>query len=181
MRATEIAVRIGKLISILLIITGFMINPWFVLIGIFLYYAGNSELEMTRVQHALKGKRIGSIAIKEMHHADSNMTVSDFLASVANPSQNYYPVSAEGGRVVGVLTVKSLGSLDRADYAIVMIKNLLRTNFEAIDANAIIENVLEQIINKEFMFVVDSGRVIGYLTPKRMFESAQFYNQIEKD
>jgi Zn-dependent protease len=48
LKATKVAARIGQLFSLLFIVAGFFYNPWLVLIGIFVFFAANSEYKLVK-------------------------------------------------------------------------------------------------------------------------------------
>ncbi|RLI94001.1 MAG: hypothetical protein DRO90_02780, partial [Candidatus Altiarchaeales archaeon] len=53
---------------------------------------------------------------------------------------------------------------------------LISRRFDIIDAGKIASEVIPQLLSKEFVIVVDSGRMIGYIDPERILEMANFYN-----
>lgn len=174
-QATKIAVHIGQLIAFLMVIIGLFKNFWFVLIGIFLYYAGNSELQIVKVKHALRGLNVGSITVRDMRHVDKSTSVEDFLRLIARPGQDYYPVSDYNGRIVGVLDIKDVRGLNRTDLERTNVEKIMKRGFNILDAKIDAEKAIGKIIGSDFLFVVDSDRVIGYLTPESMFELARFH------
>jgi len=179
-KATKIAVHIGQLMAFFMIIAGIFKNLWLILIGIFLYYASGSEFQLVKVKHALRGLKIGTLAVRNMRHANESMTIGEFLKLIVKPDQNYYPISDQNGKVVGVLNIQELKKLDRGDFNKIPVGDVANAKFDVLDANLNAEDVLGKLLGREFLLVVDSGRVIGYLTPEHLFETAQFYNILGK-
>lgn len=180
-KATELAVKTGRIIAFLMIITGIVVDLWLVFIGVFLYYAGGSEFQLTKIKHALRGLRVDKIAIRDMRYANEYLKVSEFLELIARPDQKYYPVSDQGGRVKGVLNLQDLKNLDERDFNKTTVGTIADTKFEVLDADLNAEDVLVKLLSMDFSLVVDSGRVIGYLTKEHLFETAQFYSILRRE
>ncbi len=180
LKATKNAVRLGQLISFFMVIIGLFSNFWLVLIGVFLYYAGNSELQLVKIKHALRGLKIGAIAVKDMHHVNESTTITQFLKLIAQPNQNHYPVSDYNDKVIGILNVQDIKELNKTDIDTLTVRDITRRHFDVIDANLNAEETIGKLLSKEFWLVVDSGKSIGYLTPQRLFEAANFYSLIGK-
>ncbi|RLI92169.1 MAG: hypothetical protein DRO89_02645 [Candidatus Altiarchaeales archaeon] len=179
-RATKIAVRIGQLMAFFMIISGIFVNPWLILIGVFLYYAGSSEFQLVKIKHALRGLKIGTLAMRNMRHANEYMTIGEFVRLIARPDQDYYPISDQSGRVIGVLNIQELKKVHREDFDKILVRDIANPRFNVLDAHLNAEEVVGKLLGMGFSLVVDSGRVIGYLTPEHILETAQFYNLLSK-
>ena len=174
-RATRIAVKVGQIIFIFMMILGFLSGDlWILIIGLFLFYAGGNELKVTKIKHALHGVTIGHIAVTDMTHVDESMTIEDFLNQVAKPSQVHYPISNTAGRIIGILNMSDLRSVNKKDFYRIPVKNLAR-GFEIIDADKKIDAKIADLLTKEFLLVVSGTKLVGYITPDRLIEAARFY------
>ncbi len=94
---------------------------------------------------------------------------------VAVPSQEHYPVTDETGKIVGVLSMPRLGGIGDADSSKVLVKDVAGGPVDYADAGRKADEMLSGLLSREFVLVVDSGRVVGYLTPNRLVDIARFY------
>ncbi|HIE33959.1 MAG TPA: hypothetical protein EYP86_02330 [Candidatus Altiarchaeales archaeon] len=79
-------------------------------------------------------------------------------------------------KVVGILDIEAISKINPKKLDIISVDRVARRKFDIIDANKNVSNAISQILGKEFTLVVDSGQVVGYITPEHVFEIAQFYS-----
>lgn len=178
--ATKIAVLVGQITALLMIVAGFFFNPWLIIIGIFLYSAGSSELEVVKIKHAIGGLTLSEIAVKNFGYVNESTTVSDFLRMIAKPNQSHYPVSDQGGKIVGLLHLDDLKDISDDNIHRIEVKDLMKKRFDVVNAKSMVSESLGRILGREFILVVDADKVIGYITPEVVFSSARFHNIINK-
>lgn len=177
-KATRIAVAVGRIISVFFIVVGLFTlpsNPILIVIGLFLYFAGGQELKVLQIKRALSGMAVGDIAIPQVRYVNELETVKNFTELVADPGQDYYPVTDHEGRVVGILEMESLRGVDESEYNTLKVGSLSRKRIDVIDAGAGIDNVLQTLLTKDFILVVREKKIIGYLTQDHLLEVARFY------
>ncbi|MBN2250905.1 MAG: M50 family metallopeptidase [Candidatus Altiarchaeota archaeon] len=176
LQATRIAVFVGRVIALLMIMAGFLIeSPWLMVIGLFLLLFGGQELQVLKIKKALEGMRVGDIAVRDVGYVEGSSTLREFMENVASPQQEHYPVTGPDRRVTGVLYMDDLAGIASPDFDRLSAGEVARREFEVLDANLKVDDVLSMIFGKDFFFVVDSGKVVGYLTPARLFDAARFY------
>jgi Zn-dependent protease len=190
-KATEIAVQIGRIAAIFFIIAGLGIfdvlvgtdyaSLWLIIIGLFLIFAGGQELEVLKVRHYLRGLTVGKIASPPPRYAMDSMSLKDFMTTVATREQIHYPVIDSEHRIIGVLNLSDLRNVSEADYPVATVKDLARHNISVVEAGMNVENNLQFLLSKEYFFVEDQGRVVGYLTPNIVLEAARFYGITKKE
>lgn len=186
-KATKLAVQIGQFLAIIMILVGIFpldikifglsISPNLLLaiIGIFIFFAGGQELRVVRLKHALRDMTIGSVAILNLRYVNESTTVKEFLDLIAYPQQDHYPVTDHSGKLIGILNIDDIKEIDQRDFDKIPVRNLTSRRFDIVDANLKIEEKIATLLTKDFILVVDSGRVIGYLTPDHLLEIARFY------
>lgn len=180
-KATEIAVRIGQFIFLLMIFFGFFSNFFLVIIGMFLFFASGSELNLAELRKSLHDLTVGAIAIRNFNFVNEPETLKEFFEMIAKPGQNYYIVVDFSGKIVGVLSIRDLENLKAEDIEKLRVKDFAK-NFEFIDAKEKVEEKLHELLSKEFLLVVseDKKQIIGYLTPEYVLEFARFYGITHK-
>ncbi|MFX0184256.1 MAG: CBS domain-containing protein, partial [Candidatus Hodarchaeota archaeon] len=70
--ATQIAVSIGRFFAILMLFIGFIGNFWLMIIGVFIYWGANQELQATKLAVMLKPISVGDVMLS----IDNVMTVN---------------------------------------------------------------------------------------------------------
>lgn len=174
-KATQIAVRVGQVIFLGMIAFGLFFNFWLVIIGIFLFFASGSELSMAKVRHSLHNLQVGAIALRKIYPVNQEMTIEKFLELIAKPEQNYYPVINSDNKVTGILSTEDVTSLSSLAIAKTSVKEIMRRDFQVIEAKEKIEEKLPLLLSQPFLLVVDKGQVIGYLTPEHVINFSRFY------
>ncbi|MBN2014876.1 MAG: CBS domain-containing protein [Candidatus Altiarchaeota archaeon] len=174
--ATKIAVHVGQFIAFMMVMVG-LLQPhlWLILIGVFLYYAGNSELQIVKIKHSLRGLTVGNITVRDIRHVNESTSVGDFIRLIARPGQDYYPVTEGSGRIIGILGIEDLRVVSRADLDKINVRGIMTRGFNVMDARLEAEKVIGKILGSDFLLVVDSDRVVGYTTPESVFEAARFH------
>ncbi|RLI87494.1 MAG: hypothetical protein DRO76_02245 [Candidatus Altiarchaeales archaeon] len=173
--ATKIAVQISQILAILMFIAGLRFGFILILIAFFILMAGPSEFRIVRMKHALHGMTLRSVAIPNMRYVNESTTVKEFLDLIAYPQQDHYPVTDHSGKLIGILNIDDIKEIDQRDFDKIPVRNLTSRRFDIVDANLKIEEKIATLLTKDFILVVDSGRVIGYLTPDHLLEIARFY------
>jgi Zn-dependent protease len=173
-KATQIAVNVGKVIAVLISLWGlFSGNILTIIIGIFLFFAGGQELQILKIRHALGGLSLKEVAIPNYRYAPEAMPVREFVQTVAVPEQRHYPVTDATGKVVGLFNVEDLRAVGLADEGRPM-RDYARGNIDVIEAGAKTADVLSFLLSREFVLVIDANRIIGYITPGHLLDVARY-------
>jgi Zn-dependent protease len=91
--ATELASQIGQSLAVGMMVLGFFVDVWLLLIGVFVFLGARSEAQMARVKAALGGRLVGDLA------AGGTMVLRDTeqVAEVLGPGAGVppsFPVAA---------------------------------------------------------------------------------------
>ena len=173
-RATQIAVNVGKVIAVLIALWGLASgNIFTVIIAVFLFFAGRQELQILKIRHALSGLSLKEAAVSGYRHVAESVPVREFIQNVAVAEQRYYPVTDASGKVIGIFNVEDLRGLRVADEGRPM-RDFARGNMDVIDANAKIEDALSFLLSRDFVLVIEEGRIIGYITPGHLLDVARY-------
>lgn len=174
LKATQIAVNVGKLIAILISLWGVLsLDIFKVIIGFFLFFAGGQELQMLKIRHALSGVALREVAVPGYKYVSELMPVREFVQTVAVPEQRHYPITDATGKVVGLFDVENLKSLALADEGRPML-DFAAGNLDVIDANAKVTDALPFLLSREFVLVIDASRIVGYITPGHILDVARY-------
>jgi CBS domain-containing protein len=180
-KATYIAMNIGKFLAVGLAVLGLYLNPFLIIIAIFVFIGAQREYEMIRHTSALKGYKVGDNLIKEytpLHPDDPIQRSVDILLST--PEERF--VVAEDNRVRGILTrndiIEGLMKYDRdMEVSLIMNKNVtvfnestpLQEAYETmrnkqitmapvVDANGRLTGIIDMVNINEFLMVKSAGK-----------------------
>jgi Zn-dependent protease/CBS domain-containing protein len=105
-RATIIAVQVGKTIALIMGFVGIIFfNPWLIFIALFLYIGAGEEQKTTLLSQALEGLSIDQIMSRNVSTIAPTATVRDLLNKMMVEKHLGYPV-VEDGRLVGIVTLE---------------------------------------------------------------------------
>jgi len=176
-KATRIAVNVGRILAMMMMILGIFGNPWLLLIGALIFFVGGQEYQVVRMKHSLSGLTVAQIAVPQMDYVNGNVTLKEFLDLIAKPGREFYPVINDNREVMGILHLEGLQDLDnKLDEPV---RRFVRRP-DTVDANLKVADVIMNLMAKEFVLVVDSRNIIGYLTPEHLNEVARFKDIIKR-
>jgi stage IV sporulation protein FB len=179
-RATEIAVQVGRIIAFLILIWGLFANPLAIIIGLFLFIAGGQELSVLKIRHSFAGMKLRNLAVHNVRYVHEAATLKDFMDLVASRDQDHYPVVDQSGKVVGILRMTDLERMDSKDMGRLLVRDVAGKEVDVVDANLEVEKALGTLLSKDFVLLVDAGRIIGYITPGHLMEASKFYGIVKK-
>ncbi len=101
--ATETAATVGKAFAFAFGVVGLVINPWLILIALFVYLGAGEEERLTRITLSLEGVRVGDIMTREVSTVSRDTTVLQLLDRMLAEKHMGYPVM--DGRLDGIVTL----------------------------------------------------------------------------
>ncbi|OYT53209.1 MAG: hypothetical protein B6U72_06595 [Candidatus Altiarchaeales archaeon ex4484_2] len=165
-RATTIAANVGQYLSLLLVFGGlFTFNIMILLIGGLIYLAAGQELKVVKLRHALAGLSMADAAIKDYVFVSESMSLRDFMEYAARPQVYYYPVVDDSGSVVGMFSPEFMSKSSPADLGTATVGDFMLRDYLTVKAGDSVSEKIIRILERDFVFVEDDGRIIGYLTP----------------
>src|ERR1700723_363763 len=114
-RATQRAVRIGHVFSILFMMVGFLIvNWWLVMIGFFLFVGAQLEERSAVFQSVLQSVRLEEVMLTDFATLSPADTLEDALEKAVHTLQDDFPV-VRGSDMVGVVSRQKILEALRAE------------------------------------------------------------------
>lgn len=122
--ATRRATRVGHGFAIALMILGFLLNPWLLFIGVFVYFGASAEEAATIVHVRLRGHRVRevmrtdvdrltpAVTIDGATSAPDDLLTDELVVTVANAPHRQIAVVAHGS-IVGALRLEDIDRLVR--------------------------------------------------------------------
>lgn len=171
-RATTIAAATGKIIAILLIITGIvLINPLLPAIGIFIILSAGTEEYYLRLKSLVKGIKLNEVLMYDYNGLQANMTVQE-AANILNSNHSKYFILMNGIDPVGTINrmeiIKAIAEMSYNEP----IKNLVKEKLEYLNGDSEIDTVLEKLArNDERIYpVMDNSHFIGVVNLNHIIE-----------
>jgi Zn-dependent protease len=106
-RATKIAATVATILGVAMIVVGFLLDPWLVLIGAFVMIGANAERRAASVQASFGGIRIGDVMAHDPTTVLAEVTVQQLLPWLQSYPGRAVPIVSEG-RYVGIAAMEDL-------------------------------------------------------------------------
>ncbi|WBF08835.1 CBS domain-containing protein [Methanothermobacter thermautotrophicus] len=111
-RATRIASNLGKIIAVLMAVTGLFYNFFLILIGFFIYIGAEQEYQATLISSLLEGVRVADVMTENPVTLHPHMTVKEALDVMFREKHMGYPVT-EAGELRGIVTFHDISDASR--------------------------------------------------------------------
>lgn len=191
-RATKVTSQIGKGFAIFLILTGFLRiftgnfigGLWSILIGVFLQQAAESGYRQLMMKKALEGVKVRDLM------SPGVVTISpDLSLSVAVEDYFFknhfvsFPV-VSGGRVVGLLTLNSVRSVDKEEWPTTVVNDVMHPleSDDILSPDDDAEEVLSKMSEENLgrFPVIDGGHLVGIISRKDIMKVLEFKSELER-
>lgn len=187
-RATRIAASIGQGMAFLFGMIGLLgfvggpMNPFLILIAVFVWMGAAQEANMVQVKSALGTIRVGQIMITEFRTLAPEDTLSRAVDLLLTTHQQDFPV-VEEGRVVGLLTRSSLvHGLARLGSQM-PVADAMERQFATADAQELVESVFARLqgAHARSMPVLLNDQLVGMINSENVGEFLMVDAALKKD
>jgi Zn-dependent protease/CBS domain-containing protein len=166
LKATKLAVDIGKAFAVAMGIFGLLtLNFILILIALFLYTGAEGEYQQTKVSSLLTGIKVGEIMTREVSTVTPDETAHEILARMMREKHMGYPVM-EGDSVIGMVTFQDVTLVPDAKRDSTHVRDIMNKNIihvppymEAVDAL----KVFNELQIGRVVVLVD-GKLVGILS-----------------
>jgi len=165
LRATRIAVSIGRYFAILLFFVGIFYNWWMALIAVFLYLGGESEARMEQMQLSLANVPVKKAMITNIMAFPSNLTIKNAIEQIYHTSQVDFPV-VKRGVVEGIVSRDRLVSAVKEKKEGLYVKDIMEKDFIAFNENTPLSEVFKDMVENSISSapIISGNRIIGMIT-----------------
>jgi Zn-dependent protease/predicted transcriptional regulator len=180
-RATDIAVLIGKAFAVLLGIVGVATNPLLVMIAVFVWFGAEQESGATRMRAALEGVRVEDVMMTEFHVLSPDDEFQRAVDLAIAGDQQHFPVVADRV-VVGMLSWNDLLAGLSASGASARVADKMRRPVRTLHENDSVERVLngEGEYHPRAMPVLREKKIVGLFTTENLVESVILRSAAER-
>lgn len=179
LRATQIAVGIGKMFAYLLALLGLLTFPvgiWFIIIAIFIYIAAGEEESSTVQSITLEGIKVKDIMTGDVHTLEANSTVAQAVDTMFKLKHLGYPV-VENGRMLGIVTLTDISRVPQEARDKTPVKDIMTRKVITLkpddDAFAALQKLSLNRIGR--LVVMDGDRIVGIVTRSDMLKAMELY------
>ncbi|MBX3052917.1 MAG: site-2 protease family protein [Caldilineaceae bacterium] len=167
-RATRIAVMVGRMMAILLAFLGLGGNIMLLLIAFFVYVGGRGELEAVESRYVLKDIRVRQALNADAHQIFTSETIDKAVDLIMTTYQADFPVFDLGSNFVGVLTRNRLVDVLRTHGREGRVVDIMIPAQEVpvVGADVTLADVWDRMLEarSRVVAVKENGRFLGLLT-----------------
>ncbi|MFZ1756293.1 MAG: site-2 protease family protein [Caldilineaceae bacterium] len=167
-RATRIAVMVGRMMAILLAFLGLGGNIMLLLIAFFVYVGGRGELEAVESRYVLKDIRVCQALNADAHQIFTSETIDKAVDLIMTTYQADFPVFDLGSNFVGVLTRNRLVDVLRTHGREGRVVDIMIPAQEVpvVGADVTLADVWDRMLEarSRVVAVKENGRFLGLLT-----------------
>jgi len=164
-RATQTAARVGQAVAAILGVVGLFVNPFLLVIAVFVWLGAQAEHSVSTMKAALAGLSVRDGMITDFKTVSPTDPLTRAVELTRTGFQQDFPVM-DGARPVGILThgdvLRGLAeqSADRE------VQQAMRRELETASPSEALEGVLTRMRQREcaVAIVVEDDRVVGLLT-----------------
>lgn len=173
-RATEIAGRIGQFAAFAFGFLGLVGgNPLLIFVAIFVYLAAAGETQATGLADVSRTVRAGEVMITQFEALSPGASLRDAADTLLRTTQHEFPVMAEDGRLIGILTRAGMvEAIQQAGFDHPIIRAVDR-NIPMVRPDDLLDRGVEAMRSAgapAFGVQDEEGRMIGYVTPENIGE-----------
>ena len=165
-RATEWAVRVGRVVAVLFVALGLFGDPVLLLIALFVWMSANREIVDVRAHAALDGVTVAQATMTDVRVLSAEEPVESAVAWALAGAQDDFPV-VEGGRLVGMVSRREL--LESHDASV---GQAMHRDVEPAEVDEPLLAALARVaaLGVGALPVTRHGRLVGVLTPARVVD-----------
>jgi hypothetical protein len=164
-KATQIAARVGQGFAVAFAVAGVFLNPFLILIGIFVWWAARQEASFVRLKAGLSGHRVGAAVQTHLYTLSPYDRAVNALQLSLRSAQPFFPIVHED-RVLGLVSLQELTEGVTRLGPGASVGELMSRRHPAVSWNAPLDRTLHQMqaSGVEAVPVVHQGRFAGVLT-----------------
>ena len=184
-KATRLAVITGRILGIAMVIVGFILPGYFLLIiiGLFVYIGANQEGQQTQLTTKLAQIQVKDIMQPDTTLLDSNQTLTEALEHMQK-NQYHNAIVQKNGVYIGIVTQNEITKIPPEQQNLLHIEQIPLVNVVIFDDQSILEadklRLKEQIDLLPVAQKQNPTQIIGTLTTKNIaqaYEKTQNPNQ----
>jgi Zn-dependent protease/predicted transcriptional regulator len=159
--ATRIAARTGRMLALVLIAAGILVDLWLLIIGFFVYFGASAEEAATVIHLRLEGLRVRDVMLLDPLVVSEDQRAGALRSELRRSAQSVLPVVGTDG-YVGVVAARVLASAPEA----AAVRDLMIFDAPTVAPTASLETDALPLVERSALravTVVRRGSVVGLL------------------
>jgi len=178
-KATRIAVSVGKLFAYILALIGILTWPvglWLIVIALFIYMAAGEEERSTTTSMTLEGIKIKDIMTADVHTLDVGTTVAQAIDTMFRLKHLGYPV-VEAGKMVGIVTLNDVSRVQVEARPTATVRDIMTRNVITLKPDDDAFTALQKLSTNKIgrLVVMDDARIAGIVSRTDMLKALELY------
>lgn len=148
-KATEIAASLGQVLAVVFFVLGLFLNPFLVLIALFIFVGAYGENKMVQQKSLIRGHKIKEATLTNISvlHPDNNLAeVVDIV--LAGSEKNF--VVQKDHEILGLLYHKEI--LKNAKNDRLKVADMMNKNFRVLEASAELQSFFDMLSTEKRLF-----------------------------
>lgn len=178
LKATRIAVGVGRGLAVLLGIAGLLLSQFLlVLIAIFIYVGAGYERHVVEVKKALQGLQVRQAVTQELRAVNPSTPLAYVLDLVVQGHQSNFPV-VEGRQLVGILVREDILAAFQERGPNLFVSQVMRTDFPVVSLSDSLLHVQRLMAESgvKAVPVVEGGFFRGLITLDKINETYTLFS-----
>lgn len=169
--ATRIAATIGQLMAVLFAAGGLFLNPWLLLIAVFVFLGAQAEAQAAETRGVFEGLPVREAMVTHFRALSPDDTLADASRALLEGAQQDFPVMEED-RVVGVLPRADLIRAIAGRGMDAPVREVMRPDCRPVTDDVPLNRVFEQMQQSgcPLVPVVRDGQLVGLVTLENIGE-----------
>lgn len=170
-KATNTASTLGRLFAFLFGIIGLFINPFYLLIALFIWIGASQENQSVKVRNLVSGIPVKEAMLTNFETLSPMNRLSDGIQAILAGYQQDFPV-LEGEKMVGILTRQRLLQALASGDTSINILSVMERRFERSHVNEMLQEVAERLqsCGCRTVPVFDEEKLVGLITMDNLGE-----------
>jgi CBS domain-containing protein len=181
-RATRIAAGVGQAVAILFGLLGLFVNPWLLLIAIFVYLGAEAESRMVAARSTFRNVPVREAMMTKFRTLSESDTLGHAIEELLAGAQHDFPVVSDG-HIVGVLPRATLlQALAQGDQN-TRVSDVMDHECAVVDEEAVLDQTFQQMKERgcTSVPVVHGGALVGVLTLENIGEWAMIQSALHRE
>jgi Zn-dependent protease/CBS domain-containing protein len=174
MRATQLSAGISKFFALALGLLGILppINPWMIVLALFIYMAVNAETQNSLIVEMLEGLRVNDLMNPEVRTVPPDMPIAQLGQVMLQEHHLGFPVLDPSGHIVGIVTIRNMQGADQN----AAVRDIMQPEVTTIREGAPAIDAFQAMSKNNFgrlVVVNPSGHMSGIITKSDLMRAIQ--------
>jgi stage IV sporulation protein FB len=173
-RATRIAASVGQALAFALGLWGLLSgNILVILVAVFVFMGAGQEAAAVELREVARRSHVADAMITDFRTLPENATLGDAVDALLATSQREFPVTGEGGQVLGIITRDDMIAGLRQSGPNAPASGFMRRGVQSVRASSNFEQafrMMQETRTPAVLVMDDRNRLAGLITPENVGE-----------